>query len=317
MSTPSFLTSRTETGENASAPSVVLPTSGSSLLLASPRNGLFLFFVAVSLVVFWSPLKSVLHYATLGQHEYDQYSYTLAIPFISLGLLFSERIRIFATVAYSVKLASGLILVSLGLDYFARRSMTWLDPDLSLAVGILALVVFWLAGFICCYGTAAFRKGAFALWFLLLTVPIPGVLLDIPISLVRHGSTEVSALIFRLLGVHFQRHGFEFDLAHTGVFVAKECSGIHSTISIFIVSLFVGHLFLESIWKKLVLVLCALPIVCMTNGLRIAVLTLLAEFVDPGYLYGNFHHHGGPIFFLLGLLILSAILSLLRRNAEA
>jgi exosortase/archaeosortase family protein len=52
--------------------------------------------------------------------------------------------------------------------------------------------------------------------------------------------------------------------------------------------------------------------VCVTNGLRIAALTLLAEYVDPSYLHGSLHHHGGIGFFLLALLLLFAILHLLR-----
>jgi exosortase/archaeosortase family protein len=63
---------------------------------------------------------------------------------------------------------------------------------------------------------------------------------------------------------------------------------------------------------KVVLVLFALPVVCVSNGLRIAGLTLLAEYVDPSYLYGNLHHHGGIGFFLLGLSLLLSILHLMR-----
>jgi exosortase/archaeosortase family protein len=55
-----------------------------------------------------------------------------------------------------------------------------------------------------------------------------------------------------------------------------------------------------------------LPVVCVTNGLRIAGLTLLAEYVDASYLHGSLHRQGGIGFFLLALLFLFAILHLLR-----
>ena len=181
---------------------------------------------------------------------------------------------------------------------------------------ILGLVIFWLAGFILCYGTRAFRAGAFPLLFLLLTVPIPDSLLDKPISGVQFGSTEVCSLIFSLLRVPFVRKGFEFHLAYTDIVVAKECSGIHSTLAIFIISLIAGYLYVHTAWKKVMLVLLALPIVCVTNGLRIAVLTLLAEYVDPRILDSSLHRRGGIIFFLLGLLLLFAILQLLRKGED-
>src|ERR1017187_445962 len=59
--------------------------------MGSPRNALFLLLVAVSLFIFWTPLRGLLHYSLLGDNQYDQYSYTLAIPFISMAVVFVER----------------------------------------------------------------------------------------------------------------------------------------------------------------------------------------------------------------------------------
>ena len=179
---------------------------------------------------------------------------------------------------------------------------------------ILALVIFWLAAFILCYGARAFRAGAFPLLFLLLTVPLPDLLLDGPLTAVQYGSTEVCSLVFDVVGVPVLRNGLVFSLASNTIEVAKECSGIHSALAILVVSLIAGHFYLPSLWKKVVLVLSALPIVCVTNGMRIAGLTLLAQYVDPSFLYGSLHHKGGMGFFLLALLLLFAILQLLRRG---
>ena len=236
----------------------------------------------------------------------------MAIPFISMALVFFERSKIFTSVQYCIRTGVILLLTGVILNWFAERALPQLGADNSLSTKILALVIFWLAGFILCYGTRAFRAGAFPLLFLLLTVPIPDRLLDKPITAVQYGSTEVCSLLFNLAGVPALRSDLEISLPRTTIEVAKECAGIHSTIAIFIISLIFGHLYLPSVWKKVVLVLFALPVVCVTNGLRIAALTLLAEYVDPSYLHGSLHHHGGVGFFLLALLFLFAILHLLR-----
>ena len=275
---------------------------------------LFLILVIVSLVVFQIPLRALLHYSLWGDNQYDKYSYTLAIPFVSMALVFCERSKIFTSVQYCIRAGVILLLTALILNWFAGRVLPQLGVDNSLSTKILALVIFWLAGFILCYGTRAFRAGAFPLLFLLLTVPIPDSWLDKPLTAVQYGSTEVCSLIFSLVGVPVLRNGLEFFLPSTTIEVAKECSGIHSTLAIFIISLIAGHLYLPSIWKKVVLVLFALPVVCVTNGLRIAVLTLLAEYVDASFLHGSLHHQGGMGFFLLALLFLFAILQLLRRG---
>ena len=255
-----------------------------------------------------------MHYALWGDNQYDKYSYTMAIPFISVALVFFERSKIFTSVQYCFRTGVILLLTGVTLNWFAGRALPQLGADNSLSTKILALVIFWLAGFILCYGMRAFRAGAFPLLFLLLTVPIPDGLLDKPVTAVQYGSTEVCSLVFTLVGVPVLRNGLEFPLADNAIEVAKECSGIHSTLAIVIISLVAGYLFLPSLGKKVVLVLFALPIVCITNGLRIAGLTLLAEYVDPSFLHGNLHRQGGMGFFLLALLLLFVILRLLRRG---
>jgi exosortase/archaeosortase family protein len=105
-----------------------------------------------------------------------------------------------------------------------------------------------------------------------------------------------------------------FSLPNISIRVEKECSGIHSTLAIVLVSLVAGHLFLTSRWKKILLILIAIPIVCVTNGLRIAVLTLLAQYVNRGFLFGRLHHQGGVVFFSLALLLLYGALRLLSKK---
>lgn len=315
MSTPSLGPSLPPAGQSSTPRPRASPIARIAVRMTSPRNMLFLILVVVSLFVFRVPLTVLLHYSLRGEHEYDKYSYTIVIPIISMALVFLERSKIFARFQYCFVTGVVLLFTGVTLNWFGGRALHQLGADNSLSTKILALVIFWLAGFILCYGTQAFRAGAFPLLFLLMTVPIPDSLLDKPITAVQYGSTEVCSLVFSLSGVPFLRKGLEFFLANTAIEVAKECSGIHSTLAIFIISLIAGHLFLPSLWKKVVLVLFALPIVCVTNGLRIASLTLLAEYVDPSFLHGSLHRQGGMGFFLLALLLLFAILQPLRGRA--
>jgi exosortase len=273
----------------------------------------FFFLVIVSLAVFWTPLRTLLDYSTRGGHEYDKYSHIVLIPFITMAMVYFERSKIFTSVQYDYRIGVILLLLGLFLDGGVALAGSQLDAQNMLSSQILALVIFWMGGFILCYGTQAFRAGAFPLLFLLLAVPIPDFLLDVPISAVRYGSTEVCSLIFSLTGMPFMRNGFEFTLPDIQIEVAKECSGIHSTLALFIVALIAGHLTLKSPWKKVLLILFVLPVVCISNGFRIAGLTLLSVYVDPRFMYSNLHREGGIGFFLLALLLLFAVLHLLRR----
>ncbi len=312
MSIPSFGASVPPAGQDPpprlGATSIAQYAAG----VGSPRNVLFLFLVIVSLFVFWTPLRTLLDYSLRGQHEYDKYSHTVLIPFISMVLVFLGRKRTFASVQYDFRIGAILLFAGLIVNWSAGWGLNQLGAENSLSVRVLGLVVFWIAGFILCYGTRAYRAGAFPLLSLLLAVPIPNLLLDAPLSAVRYGSTEVCSLVFNLAGVPFLRNGLEFALPSISIEVAKECSGIHSTLALFIVSLIAGHLFLTYLWKKVLLVLFVLPVVCITNGLRIAGLTLLAVYVDPRFMHSSLHREGGIGFFVLALLLLFAVLHLLQ-----
>jgi exosortase len=123
-------------------------------------------------------------------------------------------------------------------------------------------------------------------------------------------------MIFDLVGVPALREGFVFHLAHFNIEVAKECSGIRSSLALLILALVVGHLLLHTLWRQAVLVIAGLLIMVVKNGIRIATLTILAQYVDPGFLYGRLHREGGVVFFLLGLVLLLPILWLLQRSEK-
>jgi len=317
MAIPSVSPPLPPTTQNRAPQPWTASIAGFAARVASLRNMLFFVLLIISVIVFWTPLRDLLRFSLWGDNQYDKYSYTMAIPFIALGLVIVESRKIFASVQYGFRTGIILILAGLVLKGSAGFAVKQLGEGNALSAEILALAMFWLGGFILCYGVRAFRAGAFPLLFLILTVPVPDVLLDKPITAVQHGSTAVCSWVFALLGVPALRNGMQFTLSTVTIEVAKECSGIHSTIAIFIISLAAGHLFLSSIFKRVVLVLVALPIVCVTNGLRIAGLTLLSEYVNPSFLHGNLHHKGGMGFFVLALIFLLGILHLLRKGANA
>jgi exosortase/archaeosortase family protein len=89
--------------------------------------------------------------------------------------------------------------------------------------------------------------------------------------------------------------------------VAQECSGIHSIVARLVLAILISHIALRPSCKKAVFVAAGLFLLVVRNGVRIATLTLLANHVDPQFLFGKLHHGGGVVFFLLGLGLLLPI----------
>lgn len=285
-------------------------------LAPEKRNSHFLSYglwVVFCLLVFWRPGLALLHYSLTN----DNASHILLIPLICAWLIYLEQKNIFQQRSYDYPPALFVFAGAaiLGVWTF-RNQANWL-PTNSLSGYITSLVMFLISGFLLFFGRGAAARARFSLLFLFLAVPLPDSLLNHAIYYLQKGSADVAELIFDLAGVPALREGFVFHLAHLSIEVAKECSGIRSSIALLILALLVGHLFLHTLWKQTVFVVVGLVLMIVKNGIRIATLTILAQYVDPSFLYGRLHHEGGIVFFLIGLALLLPVFWLLQRNEKS
>ena len=70
------------------------------------------------------------------------------------------------------------------------------------------------------------------------------------ISLLVVGSTAATHMLFDLTGIPFLKEESVFHLPGVSIEVAKEYSGIRSSLGIFITAILAGHLFLEDRSEK-------------------------------------------------------------------
>ena len=287
--------------------SIAWPARLKDPLMKSRTMG-FALFLVLSAVLFWAPLKLLV---SLSLNS-DTCSHVIVIPLISAGLIIAERKRIFARVRYSpiagaVLLAAGILGLSLARVF--SRSLSASD---ALCVVAASVVVIWLGGFTYFYGLQAARAGSFALLFLFLMVPVPEFLLARIILALRQGSAAALSMLYSLLQVPFQREGLVFSLPGISISIAPECSGIRSSISLFITGLLAGHFFLRSAWRRVLLMALILPVAVLKNAIRVATISLLSAYVDPGFLTGRFHHQGGIVFAIISVALLVPLLCLLQ-----
>jgi exosortase/archaeosortase family protein len=106
-------------------------------------------------------------------------------------------------------------------------------------------------------------------------------------------------------------------MAGLSINIAPECSGIRSFLSMVILTVLAGHLLLQTTWRRIALVLVAIPIMIFKNALRIVTLTLLSIHVDPRIIESRLHREGGIPFFLLALLLTYPVLRLLMKTEKA
>ncbi len=275
------------------------------------RNILFLLFTIVALIVTYTPIR-----ALYSSDKSEYYSHIALIPLVTIYLIFIKRKEIYAKVNYLY--AVGIPVLLLGIIVFAA-GIIWggsLDKNNFASIIALSVVIFINGAFILLYGMQAYKAALFPLLFLICIVPIPTVLMDGLIRFLQVGSTEFANLLFLVSGVPFMRDGFVFHLPNLSVEVAPQCSGIRSSMAIFIVALLAGYLFLKNYWKRVVLVICAVLIAMFKNGIRIVTLSLLGNYVDPRILQSSLHREGGIPFFIVALVLLAPVLFFLRRTEK-
>lgn len=274
---------------------------------------LFGLWCTASLALFWRPSLALVQYAL---HN-DNASHVVLIPVISVFLIFLEQKQIFRRVRFDFPLAAVLLVLSSLTCAWTLRSRTIWTPTDALAGFVLALVLLWISGFALIFGREALKNAHFSLLFLFLMIPLPDSFLNHSIYFLQKASAGIAEILFDLTGVPALRDGLVFHLAHVNIEVAKECSGIRSSLALLILALLVGHLFLRTFWKQAVFVVAGMLVMVVKNGIRIATLTILSQYVDPGFLFGRLHHEGGVVFFLLGLFLLLPLFWVLERSEKS
>ena len=243
----------------------------------------------------------------------DNASHILLIPPIVAWLWYGDRAKIAKTFTHDFTAAAPLVLLAAVAGAISAWGLQS-EAGAILTFFALSFILLLVAGFVAIFGQSSARAVWFSLAFLGFAIPLPGGILDRSIYLLQYGSAAVAESIFNLSGVPVLREGFVFHLPALSIEVARECSGIRSSIALIILAILVAHFSFSRFWKKAVFVCAGLLMMVIKNGVRIATLTILAKDVDPSFLYGRLHHDGGVVFFLMGLALLVPVYWFLRRR---
>lgn len=264
------------------------------------RHAAFLGFVALTLLVFWNPLRALV---SLAWND-ERYTYLLAVPLLSAGMIALKRGRIFAMTEWSpmTGAAAALLSVTVWLAAAIWAARMGVVEGLSLYGAATALA--WIAGFGFCFGRAAVKAAAFPLAFLLLIAPIPEFLMHKAEVALQFGSADVTHALMKLTGMAFFRDGLTFALPGLNIEVAKECSGIRSSTVFWITSAAASYLFLRSAWSRLALIVLTVPILIFKNAVRITTLSWLGVNYSQDVLHGELHRQGGVPFGLIAIALL-------------
>jgi exosortase/archaeosortase family protein len=224
--------------------------------------------------------------------------------------------RLAASVAAGVALACGLIFFLFGAVYRAGAGVTQ-PGSLALAIGfsgvLLGMVYFNVPDGRVGDGASpagwnAFRYDARVRTVGLFLFPALVWILSAPLVTAVENAVSLFLLrkvvvvvftLFGILGFPLVQEGNVLVLPHGRVGVADACSGIRSLTACLFAGSFLAAVFLDKLWKKVVLVSAALFMAFFTNLLRSLFLTAWAYAYGSDAIEGRLHDATG--FAVLGL----------------
>jgi exosortase C (VPDSG-CTERM-specific) len=268
--------------------------------------------IVVVTLAFVQPLtRLMLHTAQSELH-----SYIPLVPFVAGYLLYIQRRPFVAAhcswIGGTVMVGGiGVAALSAAIEFRGRLSI-----NDGLALMALAYVSLVAAGGFLFLGSKWMAAAAFPVAFLMFMVPLPDGVVNWLETASVLASADVAALFFNMTGTPLFRDGTVFALPTIVLRVAQECSGIHSSWVLFITSLLASHLFLESPWRRMILVAFVIPLGIVRNGFRILVIGLLCVHVGPHMIDSIIHRRGGPFFFVLSLVPLILFMAWLRGQEQ-
>lgn len=279
-----------------------------------PRRVVWFFAFAIGLsLAFAKPLYAMLRYSL----DTDLHSHAILIPLITAYLIWLRRDQAVPVPASSPV----LMVVPLAVGLVALKAILFPTPEMAatkandyLALTTFCYVCLLWAGALLLLGGRFLRNFAFPTSFLIFLVPMPTVVENGVEIFFQYASAEASAVLFSLAGMTFHREGLVFELPGIAIKVAQECSGIRSSLVLFITSLLAGHLFLQTPQRRWVLTLCVIPLAIVRNGFRIFTIGMLCVHVNPRMIDSWIHRQGGPLFFALSLIPFFLLLYWLCRN---
>lgn len=255
------------------------------------------------------------HWANFAIHD-ELYSYVLIIPFVSFYLARLEWKNLPQNFQPAIPQAVAFFIAGIAALVWNQFAPPHFLED-RLALMTLAFVLCWTGLGFFFLGRSLMRTLLFPFALLIFMVPFPVWLRDGIETALQHGSAIIADGMFQISGLPVFRDGMNFQLPGMKLQVAPECSGIHSTIVLFITSLVAAQMILRQSWRRAVLALAVIPLALLRNGFRVFVIGEICVRIGPHMIDSPIHHRGGPIFFALSLIPFFLLLYFLKKTERA
>ena len=270
------------------------------------RDGVAFGLVVSALIVgFREPLAGMVRLWSVS----PMYSYGITVPFISGYLLWTTRSALRALEPRPA-LAPGAAVIACAIAMFVAGGAAGVQvvQQIAFLVALVGVVLVLL-------GVACLRLAWAPLAYLLLMIPLWDGLTERLHHPFQLRSASIGIWVLQAVGIPAHREDTIISLPGLTMEVARACSGVNYLVAVVALGLPLSYLYLRSPWRRVVLLVAAVAVAALSNGLRVALIGLLAHFEIGSPLHGPFHVLHGLFVAAIGYVVLFAGLRLLAEKS--
>lgn len=265
--------------------------------ITDPKKGLKLGVCVVCLgLLYFSTFRSMVQDWILM----PEYSHAFFVPFMSLYAAWKRRDWLEQLPLSPANWGIAALLFGLCLFLLGNAAAENFTVRVSFLFVLSGLILFVL-------GRRHLRALLFPIAFLIITIPLPSILLEEITFPMQLFASSVAELSLEALGVPVLREGNVIHLAGTTLEVAEACSGIRSLLSLLALGTAVAYFTKKVFWQRALLILSCFPIAIFMNALRVSATGVLANYYGISVAEGFFHGFSGIPLFVGGFLLVLAV----------
>jgi EpsI family protein len=244
----------------------------------------------------WDALAAMVNLWSIS----PMYSYAYTVPAISAYIFWARR-DAFAglTPRPAWLLGGGVLLVWLAMVFGGRLSGVQVIEQLAFLVGLTAAVLL-------VWGVRHLRAGWAALAYLSLMIPVWDLLTDQLHQPFQLRSAAIGTSILQSIGVPAYLDGTVIAMPNLVIEVARECSGVNYLVAVLALGLPLAYLRVSGFWRRALLILSAVAVAALSNGLRVALIGVLGNAGVTSALHGPLHVLHGLFVAVIGYAVLFA-----------
>ncbi len=245
-------------------------------------------------VLFWSPMRTLVR----DWWSDPEASHGLLLAPLALYLAWKSGIRPQAKPQHAFGVA--LLVFAVLLRYVSGLAAELFTMRFSMLAALAGLIVF-------AWGFRQVLRWWLPVGLVALSVPLPAVVIGSLAFPLQLRASRLGAALLEMRHVPVRLSGNVIQLPGQTLFVTEACSGLHSLTALLALGLLIGGIWLRTPLTRVLLLLLALPVGVLLNGIRVFLTGFFVYFVDPRLGQGVLHLTEGWVVFVFAFLILGGI----------